>query len=518
MARMGAFPRYVICGLSLLHALVAGSPLRPGAVPRYFQNAPFTRRDLSVTTVQQELGGQLSHSSTIYGSSSPAWTNATERWNTLSPPDVEVVVQPGEESDIPIIVKYCNDNSIEFLAVNRGHGLTTSLGAFKGLEIDLQSLTGITIQPGKKSAILQAGTYGIEVMQTLWDEGYVTPTGSNECVGFMGPALGGGHGRFEGLYGLISDNFVHLNVVLANGSEIGVNATSYDDLFWAMKGAGHNFGIVTSAEVKIYPREVDTWHYHNYYWTQDKLETVFEKLNIFHGNGTTPPRMGVNFGQISINSSISSTEASLFWTFAYDGPAADAEKLLEPFNAIDAVAEEIGDLPYPEIPGVQGTSVASGSCSSNTYAIGTTMLHTYNVSAERQNYNYFNEEAAKYPDLAATARLYYEGYATKAAQAVDPTLSAYPHRDKLHILFFATAVPAGSNLLDPAEAWAKESRSIWNGGEPKNKPTVYVNYATGDETLESVYGEKWRLDKLRGLKTKYDPNNRFRYFVPIVSQ
>lgn len=137
-----------------------------------------------------------------------------------------------------------------------------------------------------------------------------TATGSSGCPGLVGPALGGGHGRYEGLHGLISDNFINLNVVLADGSTVQVNETSYDDLFWALKGAGHNFGIVTSLELKIYPREVDTWHYHNYVWAQDQLEIIFEELNRFHGNGSTPALMGVNFGQVTIEPSINETAVS----------------------------------------------------------------------------------------------------------------------------------------------------------------------------------------------------------------
>jgi hypothetical protein len=125
----------------------------------------------------------------------------------------------------------------------------------------------------------------------------------------LGPALGGGHGRFEGQYGLISDNISNLNVVLADGSAIRVNETSYADLFWAMKGAGHNYGIVTSFEMKIHPRLVDSGHYHNYVWAEDKLETVFKELNKFHNNGSTPVLMAVNFGEFSIDTNISATKA-----------------------------------------------------------------------------------------------------------------------------------------------------------------------------------------------------------------
>jgi FAD/FMN-containing dehydrogenase len=124
----------------------------------------------------------------------------------------------------------------------------------------------------------------------------------------MGPALGGGFGRFQGLYGLVSDNFVTLNVVLGDGRSLQVSKNSYPDLFWALKGAGHNFAIVTSAELNIYPRKVDTWHYHNYAWTQDKLETIFETLNRIQGNGTTPAKLAVSFGQVSLDPSYSKTE------------------------------------------------------------------------------------------------------------------------------------------------------------------------------------------------------------------
>lgn len=127
----------------------------------------------------------------------------------------------------------------------------------------------------------------------------------------MGAGLGGGHGVYEGQYGLVEDNFLHMNVVLANGTVIGVNESSHQDLFWGMRGAGHNFGIVTSAKMKIYPRKIDTWHYHNYWWTGDKLEAVLEAINDLPkpgDNGSSPPLLGFNAGQYAMNASVSTTE------------------------------------------------------------------------------------------------------------------------------------------------------------------------------------------------------------------
>lgn len=128
----------------------------------------------------------------------------------------------------------------------------------------------------------------------------------------MGPALGGGHGRYQGIYGLLSDNIVNLNIVLGDGSEIRVNEKNHPELFWGMKGAGHNFGIVTSFELKIHPRSprLETWYYHNYIFTQDKLEPLFEELNRFQNNGTTPKLMAINEGIYTVDSTFADSEVS----------------------------------------------------------------------------------------------------------------------------------------------------------------------------------------------------------------
>ena len=177
--------------LVLLQALVAGYPLAHPEVPRYFQPNPLTRRNLTTSTVERELGPLLSNGTLIFGPSSPAFANATSRWVMYVQPVIQVVVEPAAESDIPKIVssiaisweppvlltrmqvKYCNQNSIEFLTRNRGHGVTSSLNAFNGLQIGMSQLQGLQIQEDGKSVLLQGGAYSGPVIRTLWDHGYV---------------------------------------------------------------------------------------------------------------------------------------------------------------------------------------------------------------------------------------------------------------------------------------------------------------------------------------------------------
>lgn len=100
---------------------------------------------------------------------------------------------------------------------------------------------------------------------------------------------------------MMCDNFVKLNVVLANGSSIVVANDSHPDLFWSMKGAGHNFGVVTSLEIKVYSPPTQTWYFRNYFYTEDKLETLFQELNNLTGNGTQPLELDFHFGHYEWN-------------------------------------------------------------------------------------------------------------------------------------------------------------------------------------------------------------------------
>ncbi|KAJ5679529.1 hypothetical protein N7462_007773 [Penicillium macrosclerotiorum] len=502
------------CYFGLLWTLAASA-----SIPRYFEKHLTTRRHLTSAQVQEELGTLVSKTATIFGPNDSRFPNITSRWQDTFKPHIQVVIEPGTESDVATIVKYCNENSIEFLALNGGHGLAASLRSFNGIQVSMWQLNSITIQPSGKSAWFGGGTIVGPVIEYLWDKGYVTTTGGCECVGMLGAGLGGGHGRFEGLYGLITDNILQLNVVLGDGSRIRVNSTSHSDLLWGMKGAGHNFGIVTSYEMNIYPRGPETWHYHNYVWRGEHLERVFNALNQFHGDGTTPVNMAFEVGSFTMNTTISSDEPVLFWTFTYRGDAEEAEKLLAPFNAIESVFDVVGDVPYPKIAAAQGTGMYDPICEhGKLHATSTAFLRVYNLTAERLIYEGFKKRAVQDAELAAGATIMHEGYATEGVEAVPSASTAYPFRAYRHLMLFDTVTAQGDTAREKAAwAWAAEVRDQWNAGQPDLPVNAYVNYAMGLETLEQRYGhEKWRLDRLRGLKARYDPQNRFRFYNPIV--
>ena len=103
------------------------------------------------------------------------------------------------------------------------------------------------------------------------------------------------------------DHWINLNVVLADGSAVTVNETSNPDLWWAMRGAGHNFGIITSFDTKIWPDFFRRYYVRSYQFGSSSVEAVFEQMNAFNKGILAPPWLA-SFGLYSMNYTVSTTE------------------------------------------------------------------------------------------------------------------------------------------------------------------------------------------------------------------
>lgn len=146
------------------------------------------------------------------------------------------------------------------------------------------------------------------VLPQLLTSGVIATT-SCTCVGLLGAGLGGGTGRLQGVHGLIADNILSAKVVLANGDLVVASPTSNPDLYWGLRGAGHNFGIVVEFDYKVHEITPNgTWWWAHYIFSSDMLETLTEAVN--EALKTQDPRMSIymQFAFISANA----TEVSYF--------------------------------------------------------------------------------------------------------------------------------------------------------------------------------------------------------------
>ncbi|KAI2602122.1 FAD binding domain-containing protein [Hypoxylon sp. NC1633] len=475
------------------------------------------RASLTPAQIMAELGPQLSAKSVMFDDSDHRWDNATERWQAALCPTFSLVVEPATEADVPVIIKYANSNGIPFLAVNQGHGSTRTLSQLKnGISISMAQLNAIEIAKDGTSAFFGGGVYDGQVIDVLWEKGYVTGTGSCACVGVMGPGLGGGHGRYQGFYGLIIDLLIDLNVVLADGSTVTVSATSHPDLWWAMRGAGHNFGIVTSFHAHIHKRTVDEWSITEFVFTQDKLESVFAALNDQQKNGGQPKEL-MNYGVFTWAEEFSTTEPIFELFIHYVGTHAQAAPYLKPFEVLDPLYTNQSSMPYPDVLDATGTGMNSPMCQEGhtnmQFPFG---LLKHNITATRQIYDYYANITKTQP-LFKQAIVVFEAYSLPGVQAVDPASTAFPHRDDHILCDVLVTYDPNPSLDEQAIAIGKQITKFWADGQPGREKHTYVNYAFGDEPLEQMYGhEPWRLRRLRAAKAKYDPHNAFGFYNPIV--
>ncbi|KAI9705766.1 MAG: hypothetical protein M1820_005014 [Bogoriella megaspora] len=528
--------------LALIHSFAIGLivPLSESEVGRM-------KRSLNTQT-QEELASLICSNSTIVEPTDAKYITETERYMQNINPQVQLSVRPGCEGDVAKIVQYANNHNISFYAVNRGHALTTTVGLFTGIEIDLKEFNKLHINSNNVTAHFQGGVYSYQAINDLWKQGFVTgkicgsakivyvsltlnlaATGTCSCVGVLGPALGGGHGLQQGKHGLTADHLVSLNLVLANGSAIQVNENSHPDLWWGMRGAGHNFGIITSFETKIWPDNFKNYYVKTYQFGGSSLDALIEQVNKFQGNGTLDPTWLGSFGLYTMNNTLSETkfqfrpvsdlqQATITWVFLYDGTKASAEPALKPFDDLQPLSVSELNIPYTLLNDQIGGAVNGSLCEPNkTHVIGTANLQTYNATAMRAIYDLYNQKIGQHPELGGT-RVLVEGYSVQGVRSVDHDASAYPFRDDYILTYFDVKLNSSDDpLIDFATEWRNQTVDLWNAGQPQRPATTYVNYAAGYESLEARYGfESWRLDRLRQLKGKYDPTNRFAWYNPII--
>ena len=188
-------------------------------------------------------------------------------------------------------IMYADAHNKSFHAISGAHATSTYLNNIENaVGIFLRGINNLTITESGDTAIIGGGILNGNVTDYLWANDKETMTTACACVGYVSPILGGGHGWNQGRYGLASDQLVSARMALANGTAITVSEDSNPELFWAISGAGHNFGVITQAEIKTYDVKPSTeqWAVSGFFFTQDKMEDVVAIANTWMGSADRP--------------------------------------------------------------------------------------------------------------------------------------------------------------------------------------------------------------------------------------
>lgn len=321
----------------------------------------------------------------------------------------------------------------------------------------------------------------------------------------------------QGHYGLIGDQFVSLRVVTADGVARTVSATSNSDLFWAMKGAGANFGVVTSLTIKTYPRVHTQWAVETIMFTGDKVAEVYQAVNDhLLKNGTQP----VGLIQWSYWFNIPDFDAPVIALYIIqEGVTAVDSIYTAPFHNIGPFSIEPASGEYRDISGWVGINLAAPPCQKAGFANPRFPIYlpSFNATAMSEVYDAF--AAATVPSSPFYGSLFmFEGYSMQGVRSIAASSSAFAFRgDNLLIAPLLQYVPDGPSLDAHAAQVGNNLREILRRGSGRNNLHTYVNYAYGNESPQQWYGfESWRQQRLTQLKNKWDPYRRFNFYAPAA--
>ncbi|KAI1393348.1 FAD binding domain protein [Hypoxylon trugodes] len=480
-------------------------------MPTYPNNAI---QDSTIETHAKALRDTLSSTTRVYHPDSTEFKTLSARWSALAGPKVNVVVVPSTEDDVAKIVQYARTTGLPILAFNGVHAAITTLGRMQGgIEIYMGQLSNVKIAQDNKTVTIGGGTLTKAVTDTLWNVGKQTVTGTCESVSVLGPALGGGHGWLQGHYGLIADQFISMNIVLADGTLHTIDASS--DLWWAMKGAGQNFGIVTSLTSKIYDIEQYDWAIETLIFDGDKVEALYQAVNDYL---SPVPAHLINWSYWLNIPNIDPNKPIVMLYIIQEGATAVSPTYTKPFHDIGPLSIDAESGDYRDL--ARWTQVALDSPPSQKTGLANprfpAYIKEYNVAAQKLAYDAFAAEVSGNSPFAKSIFMF-ESYPVQGVQAIESDSTAFAFRDDNILTAPLIAYMPSSDELDrQAAELGNKLREIIRRGSGSEELHAYVNYAFGDESPQNWYGyEQWRQDRLMALKKKYDPDCRFNFFAPI---
>jgi hypothetical protein len=425
------------------------------------------------------------------------YPDARRIWNGLVARRPGLIARCNDASDVQAAVRAAGTASVVTAVRCGGHSLAGFSSCDDGLVIDLSPMRKVEVFPEARHARFEGGCLLGSIDRATQAAGLAFPSGVVSHTGAAGLVLGGGTGWLNRLHGLSCDNVRGFTVVVADGSLVRANASENSDLFWALRGGGGNFGVVTEFEVALHPVSV-----------------------VLFGRGICPGDEVLGLLR-HWREFMPEAPDSLRWGFSLRN-APDAESIPadirgRPIASVSALW--VGDLEEGRRCVDRAFAVANHrEVTKEVISFGTLQtLADSDFPHDRRYYTkagYFktlNDESigimmevlATNPSVTNEIELAYLG---GAAMRVAPGETAFGDRNSPFVLNLL------GNWEEPADDAANISwiRSLFARLRPAMVPGVYVNFMSADEgdRVPEAYRERW--ERLRAIKTIYDPGNFFR--------
>jgi len=445
----------------------------------------------AITQFKSQLRGELIEPADA------AYEDARKVYNAMISRKPRLIAKCADVADVITAVNFGREHGIRVSIRGGGHN-AGGLGVCEdGLVIDLSLIKYVHVDPAARTVRVGGGSTWGDVDHATHPFGLAVPSGIISTTGVGGLTLGGGMGYLTRQYGLTIDNLLAADVVLADGRFVVASADENSDLFWAIRGGGGNFGVVTSFLFQAHPVQMVCagpmlWGLDQasdiLKWYREFIVQAPEEINGFFAFLTVPPAPpfpeNLHFKKM----------CGIVWF--YNGALEQANEILEPLRSFrPPIFEFFGVMPFPMLqgmfdglypPGLQWYWKADFVKELSNEAIA---LHV--------------EHGSQLPSLHSTMHLYpINGAAHKTGNSETP----WSYRDAIwsEVIVGVDPDPANKELITD---WAK---NYWEALHPYGAGGAYVNFmmdGEGEERVRATYQDNY--PRLAQLKAKFDPGNFF---------
>lgn len=421
-------------------------------------------------------------------------------WNGAIDCHPRLIARCSGTADVVAAVRLAREHDLEIAVRGGGHNVAGTAVCDDGVVIDLSAMRAVHVDPHRGTAQVQGGALWSDVDQSTQACGLATTGGIVSHTGVAGLTLGGGLGWLMRKHGLTIDNLLSAEVVTADGQQLRASSDQHPDLFWALRGGGGNFGVVTSFEFRLHPVG-PTVLAGPILWDADDTDAVLRFYRDFVRDA--PDELGtvVRFGTVP---PLAAIPEALHWRpvilvgACYAGAIADAEQVLRPLRAFgNPRLDLIAPSPY-----VQHQS-----------ALDSTVLHGWKYYWKSTYLPELCDDLidviARHAFACASPRSYAVMFHLRGAVSrVPETATAFGNRQVPHAITLDGVWQPGEDYGEHDIAWTRRFIAALD----RYRQGVYVNFLGADDRdrLRDAYGSAI-YERLVDVKTRYDPDNVFHH-------
>ena len=418
-------------------------------------------------------------------------------WNAMVARTPGLIVRCADVSDVQNAVRAASEIGILTAVRCGGHSLAGFSTCDGGMVIDLSKMRQVTVDPETRRARVAGGCLLGSIDTATQQAGLVFPSGVVSHTGASGLILGGGTGWLTRRFGLSCDNVEAFTLLTADSSVVSANAKENPDLFWALRGGGGNFGVVTEFELKLHP--LTSVVFAEGLTPESDIRRLLQFWRDFMAEAPVDLKWNIDLRVATYTKKVPThlrgrpvAGSSLIWTGEPEAGYAYLQHALS-LCSPDSVSRKI--VPFVDLQTMADSDFPHGR---RYYT-----KSGYFKYLDDGSIDCLLEAASTVPSPEIQIELAYLG---GAAAIVDANETAFGDRSAPFIMNLL------ANWLDASRDTANISwiRALFDKLRPAMKPGVYINFMSGDEQdrVPEAYQERW--ERLTAVKTRYDPSNFFR--------